>query len=175
MFGNIFGNNCVKIPDINPLVKHLVTNTANSLIDNIVKDKVMPIKGSIVHCELVFGTSEHSGIYIGNNQIVHLNGDGDIESVSPKKFLNRLDGWNSAVSIYVSCDEEFPVGSYQIAKRAQDMIGKSRDYNVIDNNCHKFTAGCITGNFENSHTSWTELKSLAKRECTANTWRVWDT
>jgi cell wall-associated NlpC family hydrolase len=60
---------------------------------------VSPVVGSVVYCDLAL-TTEHSGIYVGENQIVHLDGDGDIQIVSPDDFLARLDGFNLAMSSY---------------------------------------------------------------------------
>ena len=54
-----------------------------SFIDNEIRDTVYPVMGSVVYCDLAFGHAEHSGIYIGNDQIVHLDGSGDIEIVTP--------------------------------------------------------------------------------------------
>ena len=51
-------------------------------IDYIFRDQVRPKKGSIVYCDLAFFV-EHSGVYIGNNKIVHLDGSGYVEVVTP--------------------------------------------------------------------------------------------
>ncbi|STQ90839.1 lecithin retinol acyltransferase family protein [Iodobacter fluviatilis] len=155
--------------------KGLLGNLVESFVDNVIRDTVYPIKGSIVYCDLAFGNAEHSGIYVGNNKIVHLDGSGDIEIVSPKIFLDRLGGFNSAISIYVSCDGDSPVGSNKTAKRAKDMAGSCRDYNFILDNCHQFTSGCISGDFENSDNFLWMLKDTAKSELNASTWRVWET
>jgi len=153
--------------------KSLLVNLAESFIDNVIRDTVCPVKGSIVYCDLVFGNAEHSGIYIGDNEIVHLDGSGDIEEVSPMGFMDRLGGFNSAISIYVSCDGGSPVGNSIAAKRAKKRIGESTNYNVILNNCHQFTSGCISGSFDNFDNSLLMLKHTAKSEINANTWRVW--
>ncbi|MBD5608542.1 MAG: hypothetical protein HDQ93_06810, partial [Desulfovibrio sp.] len=50
----------------------------NSLLDNVFRDDVTPSLGSVIHCDLspILGLSllnlnaEHTGIYIGNNQII---------------------------------------------------------------------------------------------------------
>jgi hypothetical protein len=55
-----------------------------SIIDNVIRDKVTPIEGSIVHCSL-FG-AEHTGVYVGNNQIVELLGTGEVRIASPEIF-----------------------------------------------------------------------------------------
>ena len=153
----------------------LVKNLTESFIDNVIRDTVdEPALGSIVYCELLFGTAEHSGIYIGNNKIVHLDGDGFIEAVSPKKLLNRLDGFNTARSIYVSCSDTEAIGSKKISKRAKSMIVQTIDYSLLNNNCHQFTVGCITGDFDNSCRFLWELKSQAEETLEADTWRIWD-
>ena len=92
------------IPDINhplgKLIRSPIHNFVESLIDNVFRDKVSsPAIGSMVYCDLI--TAEHSGIYIGKGKIVHLDGEGIIEAVSPDLFLERLDGLNTAISIYV--------------------------------------------------------------------------
>lgn len=123
---------------------------------------------------MAFGNAEHTGVYIGNNKIVHLDGSGLIETVTPKQFLERLGGFNSAISIYVSCDGNTPTGCNDIAKRAKNMSGKRRDYNLILDNCHQFTSGCISGNYENSDNFLWMVKDTASNHINANTWRVWE-
>ena len=154
----------------------IATNAlAKSFIDNVLRNTVpSPAKGSVVYCDLVAGTTEHTGIYIGKNYIVHLNGDGVIERVTPKQFMRRLNGFNTAISIYVSCRDGAPVGSNKVAKLAESMIGKTREYNVILDNCHQFTSGCLTGEFDNSCNFFTFLNDTIKNEINGNEWRVWD-
>lgn len=144
-------------------------NAAESIVDGC-RDKVHPKIGSILYCDLAFGYMDHSGIYIGNNQIVHLSGDGNIEIVSPKEFI---DG-GTACSIYVSCQDTSAVGSANVAKRAKNMIGTSRNYSFIFNNCHQFSAGCLSGDFENSHNFLWMLKDESAKWLGSDTWRYWD-
>ena len=132
-----------------------------------------PAIGSIVYCDLV-GAVEHSGVYIGNDLIVHLDGDGHIEAVSPNAFLGRLGGFNPAVNIYVSCDGDDPLGSESVARHANNALGRKREYNVIFDNCHQFSTGCITGNFDNSCNFLWMLQYEAEKEMGVNSWRVWD-
>ena len=154
----------------------LIGNITKSAVDNVIKKNVHPRIGSIVHCELGLNIADHTGVYIGKNKIVHLDGSGAIESVTPKTFLKRLGGFNSAMSIYVSCDEDGdPVGSDTIAKRAKKMVGKNRDYNLILDNCHQFTSGCITGDFENSDNFFWMIEHTAKEHLRTKKWRVWET
>lgn len=145
---------------------------AKSFIDNVVRDKVATLSvGSVVYCDLPIG--EHSGVYIGNDEIVHLNGSGIIEKVSPADFLQRVDGWNTAISIYASCIGQDSVGSEKVADCAKSRIGKQRDYNFILDNCHQFTSGCLTGDYDNSDNFLWMMKHTAKNVLGANTWRVW--
>ena len=157
------------------LSKSPIDNLVESFVDNVIRDKVSaPIKGSVVCCDLFAGKADHSGIYIGNNHIVHLNGDGLIERVTPKQFMDRLGGLNTAISVYVSCNSGYPVGTKEAAKRAKSCIGSRRGYNLLLDNCHQFTAGCLTGNFENSCNFFTLLKEEVRNEIGGNEWRVWD-
>ncbi|ELT0935742.1 hypothetical protein R7Y08_004580 [Enterobacter roggenkampii] len=66
---------------------------AESFADNVIRDTVdEPATGGIVWCELAGGYATHSGIYIGNNRIVHLSGDGEVLCSDRKGFMARLDG-----------------------------------------------------------------------------------
>ncbi|MGK5051710.1 lecithin retinol acyltransferase family protein [Janthinobacterium sp. RB2P8] len=151
-----------------------ISNAASSFIDNVIRDTVdRPAIGSVVFCELVLGQAEHSGVYIGDDTIVHLDGSGDIEAVSSATFLARLGGWNSAISIYVSCRDGNPVGSLAVAERARKSIGESRKYHLLLENCHQFTAGCLSGDFASSCTLFTLLKWEAEKRMGMNKWRVW--
>ncbi|WP_279458747.1 hypothetical protein [Aeromonas veronii] len=151
-------------------------NLAQSFIDHVFKDKVSePAIGSVVSCDLAAGQGDHTGIYIGKHRIVHLNGDGLIEVVSPAQFINRLGGFNTAMSIYVSCNNGVSVGSRLAAERAISMIGSRRNYGFLMDNCHQFTAGCLTGDFENSCNFFNFLKDEARESIGCTEWRIWDT
>jgi hypothetical protein len=115
------------------------------------EDPVTPHKGCVVYCKLI-GNAEHTGIYNGRG-IVELDGDGQIREVSPQEFINGPDGARLSVEkgIYVSCDKDgYPLSSAESCERANRMIGCNRDYNLVFDNCHQFTCGCLSRNFENS-------------------------
>jgi len=150
----------------------LGANFVESFVDNVCREKVRPSIGSVVYCDLVFGRAEHSGIYVGDDKIVHLDGSGIIEIVSMKKFLNRLNGFNSAISLYVSSCGCYSVGSREVAQRALNMIGSRRNYNLLTNNCHQFTSGCLTGNFENNDNFLWLLKITSENVLGSDCWRV---
>ena len=107
-----------------------------------------PSPGTPVYCNLAVAF-EHTGIYIGNGEIVHLTGDGDIETVGPEEFCARLEGRNPAFSIYFAQFCGKALGSRTIAGRAKSMVGGRRNYNLFFDNCHQFTCGCISGDFDN--------------------------
>lgn len=150
----------------------LAKQAGEHVIDNNIRDCVKPARGSVVYCDLAC-IAEHSGIYIGDGNIIHLDGSGAIEVVTKEGFINRLGGMNVAMSIYVSCLNNSSYGSESTANRAISMLGNKRNYNIIFNNCHQFTAGCITGDFDNSNNFLWMLKYTTEKEFGVNSWRVW--
>ncbi len=57
------------------------------------------------------------------------------------------------------------------------MIGSSTNYNLALNNCHEFTSGCLTGEFDNAdNTLWMLEMTIAERLNDGNRicWRVWE-
>ena len=150
-----------------------------SFVDNVCRSKVLPILGSIVYCDLtpfpfIGPKVEHTGIYVGNDRIVHLDGDGHIRKVSPNEFLERLGGFNCAMTIYVSSHNGSAVGSIRASQRALAAVGKARNYNFILDNCHQFTCGCITGNFESARKFFWTVDDTAVSHLSCNEWRAWD-
>lgn len=104
-----------------------------------------PEIGSVVYCNLLF-MAQHSGIYVGRGKIIHLNGQGFVEKVSPKQFVQRFEGLNPAFTIFCATDFRGKViGSKEAAKRAKRLLNSYNGYNIIFDNCHKFTTYCLTG------------------------------
>jgi len=151
----------------------IIGQFVDSAIDNIFKDMVKPLEGCIVHCGLAH-VVEHSGIYIGNGEIVHLDGNGRIEAVTPRQFLERLDGLNTAMGIYVSCIGTDPIRSRKIANRAKARIGQNNGYSLFSNNCHRFSSSCITGDLDNNDVYFSDLEKTTNEVLGVNEWRVWD-
>lgn len=159
-----------KITDITKIFK------TPKKIKNVIRGfqaKVTPVPGSVVYCDLV-DVVEHSGIYIGDNTIVHLSGNGRIEAVSPREFIARLNGLNRSMFIEVSCKDGCAVGSEEVANRAIMMIGDTRDYNLLLDNCHQFTSGCLSGDFENADNFLMFLKLEASKVLGVDCWRAWE-
>ena len=125
-----------------------------SMYKNILCDPVNPVPGSIVKVDLwgnLIKSSCHTGIYVGNNQIVEMTnngGTGTINKVSIKDFLG-YSLHRTGVFIYVasikSGTEYVPLADQKIAERALDAVGDKTKYNLFIDNCHLFTAYCITG------------------------------
>jgi len=124
------------------------------------RDKVKPVPGCVLRCDLAFGANFtggrfcHTGIYLGNDEIAEItNIDGKAipQIVDPHDFLNG-QGTNflrTGINIYVATDGcGNALGAPEISERARKLTSTSRnnrEYDLIDNNCHKFTVRCITG------------------------------
>lgn len=159
---------------LNPNKPSKKINYLDVLIHGDVQDSVKPKVGSVIHCGLLFNQIDHSGIYVGYNKIVHLDGSGRVEIVTPAVFLDRLDGFNLAVHIYVGCLDGNPIGSKKVAQRARSRVGDKLEYSVHSNNCHMFTSGCLTGSFKNKDRFFSLLEETAEKEFNINQWKIWD-
>ena len=142
-----------------------------------VLDDVVPSEGSIVCCMLA-GVLDHSGVYVGNGRIIHRDGGGYIDEVSPREFLERLEGWNAAVTIFVACKGKNPTGSWEIADRAREALNdpQHEGYNLITKNCHQFCHYCLTGKIDNGidDFTFTALEDEMMRIQGMDTWRRWE-
>ncbi len=127
---------------------------AGNIFQKMSGDKLFKLKpGTPVYCNLAGGLAEHSGICIGR-KIVHLDGSGNIICTSPKTFIERKNGSNFAINIYYAARKKnSSLGKAVVAQRAQAKIGRHQNYSVWTDNCHGFTLGCITGNF-NQHQNY---------------------
>ena len=154
------------------LISTIKQSIYQNIVKNIVHDRVIPQRGSIVYCTM-WGV-EHTGVYIGNNQIVDLNGNGKIQIQSIKSFL---EGTNALV-IYVACDGFEPLYLDSIADNALNQVGLTREYNFLMENCHKFTSCCITGDFDNDNilNTFMSLEELIQKTFVVEefTWKIWD-
>ncbi|NQZ06173.1 MAG: hypothetical protein HRT35_03340 [Algicola sp.] len=118
-------------------------NGAAKMPSDILTDTtgVKPVPGSIVCC-CVFNVLDHTGIWLENNVIVELWGKGMIRAVSPERFLHDRSGSN----MFVACDSKGnPLVAEQTTLRAKEKIFSEWNYDLIDNNCHRFGWYCITG------------------------------
>ena len=122
--------------------------------------EVAPVKGCIFKCDLGV-LLEHTGLYIGGGKIVSLNRHSQIRIENEHSFFPP--GTNPASNhIYAACygNTDELLFSPAIARRARKKVNQKTSYNVLFNNCHRFTAGCITGNFENEVVSFSQLEDV---------------
>lgn len=97
--------------------------------------------GAVVVCE-IFHLFEHTGIYVGEGQIVELQGSGLVRAVSINRFFDNRSGKH----LLVACDAKGSILlSEGCAERAIQQIFTVQDYDLIHNNCHRFTQHCVTG------------------------------
>ena len=123
------------------------------------KDRVKPEPGSVLRCDLAFGANFlggricHTGIYLGDDKIAEItNDDGKarVQVVDPYDFLHGR-GTNfvrTGINVYVATDGcGSALGAPEIAERARSFARRWRhgEYDLVDNNCHKFTVHCVTG------------------------------
>lgn len=127
-----------------------------SFVKNVFCDVVKPRIGSVVKVDLSFGP-DHTGIYIGNDEIVevaNIDGVATVRIVSAEEFIEGDDLFSrSGMYIYVACKQDrdgncIAMGSKDIADRARAAVGQTSQYDFIFNNCHMFTEYCITGKKE---------------------------
>ena len=131
--------------DIQDVISSKVTDWAAKTVDAFFIHSQAPKIGSVLYCNLALAF-EHTGIYVGGGKVVHLNGDGVVEKVSLKKFMNRLDGVNPSCSIFCATDGDGEtIRNKEVAERALEMVGHRQRYNLFLGNCHCFTQYCLTG------------------------------
>jgi hypothetical protein len=116
--------------------------------------KIKPENGAIVSCG-VFGVFEHTGIWLDGN-IIELRGNGLIRGISPKRFLQGRSG----SQIYIACNQHNKVLIESAAiERACAQLFQYSEYDLINNNCHKFVWNCVTGD-RSQLTRFSELNRL---------------
>ena len=131
-----------------------------SFIKNVFCDIVKPRIGSVVKVDLAgkellkLRSVCHTGIYIGNDEIVewaNIDGTATVRIVSAEEFIEGDDCISrTGLFIYVACKQDqngncIAMGSKDIADRAKAAVGETSKYRLLFNNCHMFTQYCITG------------------------------
>lgn len=101
---------------------------------------VEPQFGAIVCCG-IGGLLDHTGIWIGDNTIVELDGNGLIKAISSERFTKERSG----KAIFIACDSSAkPLVDEAAANRAIKQIFQYRDYHILENNCHNFIWQCFS-------------------------------
>jgi len=112
------------------------------------EQKVKPTLGAVVCCG-IGGVLEHTGIWIGDNTIIELDGKGLIKPLSSERFTAERSG----KQIFIACDSTAkPLADEHIAKQAINQIYQYRDYHMISNNCHQFIWQCFQPNNDTTST-----------------------
>ena len=150
----------------------------NSFLDHLTNKYVTPEVGSVVLCDLspvpclsaIGLNAEHTGIYVGNNEIIHRNGDGYLEKVSPNKFLERLNGKNCAISVYISCKGSNPLNNEKVYNRAICAL------NDLEHSGYDITRYCLTGETDHCGLDFTfsSLQNLLNKDFGMDNWRIWN-
>lgn len=118
------------------------------------EQSVAPKIGAIVCCG-IGGILDHTGIWLGDDLIVELAGNGLIKAISSERFINERSG----KQIFIACDSlGQPLVNESAAKIATEQIYQYRDYHMIENNCHHFIWQCYKPN-DNSITTFKSLNT----------------
>ena len=97
------------------------------------------------------GIVEHSGLYLGESAVAELHGDGVFKKVTLSRFLNGdesdPDNPRCGTKIFAACDLETrkPLALESAVTFASCRIDETTEYNLLANNCHRFTASCLLG------------------------------
>jgi len=123
-------------------------------------------RGSILCCKLrIF---EHTGIYVGNGMVVELHGSGVIRLVNFHQFVRQ------GRQIYVACHpQDGELADESTAQNAEAQIGKRWGYHLVQNNCHRFTYGCLSENFRSQVNLFWKLEEGIRQKYQLNTAIYW--
>lgn len=134
------------------------------------EQKTKPAIGALVCCG-IGGVLDHTGIWVDDNTIVELDGEGLIKPISVERFTKERSG----KEVFIACDSNGkPLALEKAAERAVAQIYQYRDYHLIENNCHQFIWQCFKPNDENI-TTFKELNTkIAKLFDRAIYWDLCD-
>lgn len=108
-------NTVSNVADIANIIPQIGIKSIKYFIYSQIRDKVVPVEGSVLYCDLWVG-AEHSGIYVGNNTIADIVVNsfmkGTVKASTPKTFVDQTTLGNK---IYVSCNDDGTVGHQKIS------------------------------------------------------------
>ena len=163
-------------------------------IDSNFREKVAPVAGSVVYCDLL-GGAEHSGIYVENGEISNIVVNNLLTADSSVRLSDYQDFSSKSLygtKIYVSCDKHGAVGSDPVANKAHSHVGEKNFYGLLFNNCHDFSTRCLQAStstptrweraknrfFSTFDLEWEptirRLKQESRNKIGATKWRLWD-
>ena len=121
-----------------PVAMSMVVKPIKYFIDSTFRDKVTPVAGSVLYCDLWLAV-EHSGIYVADGQISNIEvtdlAESTVRYSSPDNFTQKS---TLGKCIYVSCDRHGSVGNHNVARGADSHIGDKAFYGLVFNICHDF-------------------------------------
>lgn len=135
------------------------------------KNQVDLIPGAIVVTDLLF-KFEHTGVYVGNGNIVELHGDGSINLISIDDFINggyksNDTSFRTGINIYTATYDGKCIASEEVASRALNikdrLTGKKIPYHMLKNNCHMFSGYCFYGKNFQKNTDCALFSGLTKK------------
>lgn len=111
------------------------------------RHRFYPKIGSILRTELIAGGADHSGIYLGNGEIVEIaekDGKGCVEVTDLNNFVHSSSA-RTGVSIYIAIDRlsKDIIFEKNIVDVAKKYIGNKNKYQLMKDNCHSFVHKCI--------------------------------
>jgi uncharacterized membrane protein HdeD (DUF308 family) len=86
-----------------------------------------------------FGGGFHTGIYVGNDEIVHFRADNKVTKV---KWQNFLEGRTPQIWDYPDIKK---APTEIIINTALSLVGKKLPYKIFTNNCEHFAIYCLSG------------------------------
>lgn len=139
----------------------------------VFREKVQAQIGSLLYCEWSRSEAGHSGIYLGNDCIIHLGADKNIAVVGVEDFIktNHAHATLENTPIYVSCKGKQAIGSLFAVAVAQDKLHAQQDLRL--HSSHQFTSACYTGNFDNQDHVFAQVKDATKLRLGWDNWRIW--
>lgn len=138
-----------------------------SSIGSIFCDPVSLEPGSIVVVSL--GTFlDHTGIYVGNNEVIELFGNGHIRSISFDHFLfgGEKEGDFSprtGLDVFTATYKDKVIHSEDIKNRAIQLKNKKIKYDILKNNCHMMSGYCFSGRDFQKNTDCKFFSGLTKK------------
>lgn len=150
----------------------------NFFIDSF-RDPATPKPGSVVVCDLrlfFLPGVDHSGIVDDAGLVLRMDGELGVIRSSPREFINRLNGKNGAMSIYVACKGYDAIGNAEAFERAEKALMEDNsfdNYDLFANNCHQFIQFCLTGRRDASF-AFSALESELCQYHEMDNWRKWD-
>lgn len=163
-------------------------------IDHKFRDKVIPVPGSVLYCDLWLG-AEHSGIHVEQGQISNIVVNNLASADSQVKYSDASDFTSKSTfgkSIYVSSNKHGAVGHANVAEHAANSVGEASFYGLIFSNCHTFSRRCVNHAPERANfldktinlfkglvdLEWEPgirtLKADARNHLGATKWLLWD-